>query len=116
MPNRFIHSNDNPELTQERERCKFDTDILSARIYGSFNAVSEKRRIRKDIESIPELANAKTDLDIVFMTRLEKFENSYKNTVLAEKYIDQVIDRNNPEQYEYYQTLAFYIFIAYNIF
>jgi hypothetical protein len=103
MPNRYIQPGDNPELTEERQSCKFDTNELAVRIYGSRKIVEDRHRILESFESEPQLRNAIPDLDTAFMSRLEKFKNSYENTVLSEKFMDKIIDREDVDQYNYYQ-------------
>lgn len=106
MPNRYIQYGDNPELANERRDCQFDTDELASRIYGSKQVVQARHRILKAVESEPELADAVQDLDTSFMSRLEKFECSYQRTVLAERHIDRIINRDDPIEYGYYQQLV----------
>lgn len=106
MPNRYIRFGDNPELTEERRSCKFDTDELAVRIYGSRKIVQDRHRILGAVEAEPQLRNAVKDLDTAFMSRMEKFKSSYENTVLAENFANKMIDRNDFHQYNYFQQFV----------
>jgi hypothetical protein len=101
MVNRYSRPNDNPDLLAERQSCPFDTDDLAAKIHGGIQVLRERHRILKAVEDEPELRD--TIQDLSHMTRMEKFENSYKKTVIAEKYMDRIIDRNVTQQYEHFQ-------------
>lgn len=45
MPNRKILPGDNADLTKERLTGTFDTDVLSAELYGGQEVVRRKREI-----------------------------------------------------------------------
>ncbi|KAI6173064.1 Acyl-CoA oxidase dehydrogenase and Acyl-CoA oxidase domain containing protein [Aphelenchoides besseyi] len=103
MQNRYIKPNDNPDLAVERQYCRFDTDDLTAQIYGGAQTVKNRKRIQKFVESKPELRT--TDHDFSNMTALETIKQTYKNAVAAEKYVDEVIDRNDFDQIGMYRIL-----------
>ncbi|KAI6207197.1 hypothetical protein M3Y99_01861900 [Aphelenchoides fujianensis] len=100
MPNRYIQSYDNKDLTEERKNCPFDTDVLCSRIYGSdLEFVKRRKEILAYVASVPELNRSTTDVS--FMSRLEMMENTAKNTVLLWKYKDKCLDPNSPTEFTY---------------
>jgi acyl-CoA oxidase len=103
MPNRYIQSRDNKDLTDERTNCPFDTDVMCARIYGDAKIVQRRKEILAYVNSVPELNRSTTDNS--FMTRMEAFENTAKNTVLLYKHRDNAVDSASPAEYAYFKQL-----------
>jgi hypothetical protein len=94
MPNRYIQPNDNPELTNERKNCPFDTDVLAARIWRSGDVVRRRKEIRDYVESVDELRNSTTD--VAHLSRLKQVENAYRNAVLLFKHQDKCLRPSDP--------------------
>jgi hypothetical protein len=96
MPNRCVRPGDNEDLTAERRLCPFDTDELSARVWGGKQQVKRRHEIEAFVESTPELASTTTDF--AFMSRPEQVENVYRNTLKLLKYKDQAVDATKIEE------------------
>lgn len=85
MPlNAYIEAGDNPDLTEERRRCTFDTEEVAAWLWGgeqvtapplstSFQLLKRRRGIRNAVYAIPEFAEPKPR---AFLTRKELIEFS----------------------------------------
>ncbi|KAI6224340.1 Acyl-CoA oxidase dehydrogenase and Acyl-CoA oxidase domain containing protein [Aphelenchoides fujianensis] len=101
--NRYIQPGDHPDLTSERLRCRFDHDGLAAQVYGGRRTVENRKRIQQFVESKPELRA--TNHDFSFLTAIQTIEQSYKNAVAAEKFVDEAIDRDDFDQIGMYRIL-----------
>lgn len=99
--NRYIQPGDHPDLTSERLRCRFDHDDLAAQVYGGLRTVENRKRIQRFVESKPELRA--THHDFSFMTPIQTIEQTYKNAVVAEKFVDEAIDRDDFDQIGMYR-------------
>ena len=73
MVNYYIQPNDNPELTEERKKCLFDTQKLAALYYGGFDKLKKKREFEEFIKNLPEFQNEK---NLIFMKKLLLLEMS----------------------------------------
>uniref|UniRef100_A0A0K0EQU0 Acyl-coenzyme A oxidase n=1 Tax=Strongyloides stercoralis TaxID=6248 RepID=A0A0K0EQU0_STRER len=95
MVNYYIQPNDNPELTEERKKCLFDTQKLAALYYGGFDKLKKKREFEEFIKNLPEFQNEK---NLIFMNRLERFDvNSRKSVAFLEHFFNKV-DTSNPDE------------------
>ncbi|GMS78740.1 hypothetical protein PENTCL1PPCAC_915 [Pristionchus entomophagus] len=77
MPNRCIKEGDNPDLTKERKTCTFDTDELTANLYGSRNNMERRREITKKISADPDFADP---IPHDFLSREKCIEATAKKT------------------------------------
>ncbi|GMT37780.1 hypothetical protein PFISCL1PPCAC_29077, partial [Pristionchus fissidentatus] len=77
MPNQCIQTGDNPDLTKERKTCSFDTDELTAHLYGSRKAMEIRRDISKKVATDPDFANP---VRHEFLSREKRIEATAKKT------------------------------------
>ncbi|CAD5220844.1 unnamed protein product [Bursaphelenchus okinawaensis] len=101
MVNHCISQTDNPDLTEERQNCHFDTHALADVLYGGHDNAEIRRKIDRFIDLTPELKNISTDLS--FKSKLEGMEQTFRNHVISRKYLDQIVPQGNKFAYEYYK-------------
>ncbi|CAD6191979.1 unnamed protein product [Caenorhabditis auriculariae] len=71
--NRQMRPGDNPELTSERLKCTFDTDILAAELNGGVENLAKMREIQQEVGKRTELWDASSP---THMSRIQKIENA----------------------------------------
>uniref|UniRef100_A0A0K0FN52 Acyl-coenzyme A oxidase n=1 Tax=Strongyloides venezuelensis TaxID=75913 RepID=A0A0K0FN52_STRVS len=95
MINYYIQPNDNPELTEERKKCSFDTQKLAALYYGSYEKLKKRREFEEFVKKLPEFQNEKPT---VFMDRLERFDVNSKKCVTFFEHFFNEVDTSNPDE------------------
>ncbi|KAL3084073.1 hypothetical protein niasHS_009206 [Heterodera schachtii] len=94
-------SRDNPDLTEERRKAKFDPEKL-----GNFFWQGQLKRRRQICDYVQsqgtELAPAQP---VPFMTRMEKLEDVARLSVGMRKHAENVIDVGSPQEQFYFNSL-----------
>uniref|UniRef100_A0AC35TSJ1 Acyl-coenzyme A oxidase n=1 Tax=Rhabditophanes sp. KR3021 TaxID=114890 RepID=A0AC35TSJ1_9BILA len=104
--NTFVRPGDNVDLTEERQKCVFDTDKLGAIFYGSKHKLDRRRQFEDFITSLPEFKNEKPSIS---MSRLERFEiNSKKSISFYEHLPEQVNLDDQMEIAQFYDKFFTY--------
>ncbi|GMT04236.1 hypothetical protein PENTCL1PPCAC_26410 [Pristionchus entomophagus] len=93
MPNQWIRPGDNPDLTKERKTCTFDTDELTANLYGSRHAMERRREITEKVATDPDFANP---ILHEFLTREKRIEATAKKTRALVQRGPELCDVTNP--------------------
>ena len=69
---RYIREGDNPDLTEERRKASFDTEVMAELFWGARNLM-RRREIANYVEQHREFDNPQPT---AFMTREELIENA----------------------------------------
>ncbi|KAH7713092.1 Protein F59F4.1 [Aphelenchoides avenae] len=97
--NRYIRNGDNPDLTEERRKATFDTQILAALIWDGAGNLKRRREVNDFLENHRELNDTRP---AAFMSREELLENEARKAVERLKHVSKFVDVNNPECIEDY--------------
>ena len=92
--NRLIQSGDNSLLTEERKKCTFDTDVLTAIFYESEEKVRRRREIYQYYLKHKELHDPEP---VEFMDRYHRLENAQRKVALLRKHLQTIIPDLNTE-------------------
>ncbi|KAK0413425.1 hypothetical protein QR680_006796 [Steinernema hermaphroditum] len=101
--NVLIREGDNPDLTSERLKGTFSTELLSEAIYGGKKKVQRRREIAKYVDDHKELQDEKP---VDFMSREEKIENAARKVVAMRKHYFNCVQNDDKDEAHYYQGLC----------
>ncbi|CAI4225985.1 unnamed protein product [Auanema sp. JU1783] len=91
--NRYYNTNDNPDLTEERGKCTFNTDELSYVVWESKKEALRRREISAKVDMFPELHDK---CPTSFLTREQKMEEAARKVTRMFSLMDKLgIDRTN---------------------
>ncbi|CAD6189218.1 unnamed protein product [Caenorhabditis auriculariae] len=103
MSNRWIQPGDNVDITNERKKCTFDIEKMSAFIHGGEDKLQRRREILEYVKSNKSLGDPQP---IEFMTRNERVENASRKIVEMTNNTDQIDGSDFFGEGMYYQALT----------
>uniref|UniRef100_A0A914D786 Acyl-CoA oxidase n=1 Tax=Acrobeloides nanus TaxID=290746 RepID=A0A914D786_9BILA len=89
--NHYIRNGDNPELTEERKKASFNTEVLGEFYWGA-EFLKRRREIAAYVDQHKEFENPQP---IAFMNREEALENACRKVVLTMEHAPKAIDVTN---------------------
>uniref|UniRef100_A0AC34FUR3 Acyl-coenzyme A oxidase n=1 Tax=Panagrolaimus sp. ES5 TaxID=591445 RepID=A0AC34FUR3_9BILA len=104
--NSNIKAGDNPILTEERNKCQFNTDILAGFYYENKEKVKRKRDIYQYYLQNPDLHDPEPP---EFMDRYNRLENAERKVAILKKHLKKVVPTNDQEEVGWFLQNVFLV-------